>query len=1812
MGSLSEVLKQIRNPSPVESFTYNEFEQPTITIVSRTSEDSVTLSTITPFHTFEELLRDIWLASDKSSELFPNRVFLAEQKGDLFYPVLYDFLDIKKQEIGFEDPRILFANASAPDLNNTTRTSDRKNVLLETRYPNWKEEQPVFVVFSYESLKKEYMTKSDRSIDAVWDTLVVPFFGKGNDASFRTLPSTVEESKLESLALKKRQNVLLLQNLLAVETKTPTTTSTKLLKLVWKKRESSFEGVGILFFQASVTEKRPYMRYLPSTDTPLTKLYQENPAELPQVHDPKLLKGWTEIVAPIPGKEFLITKPLLREEGPLTPPLFGTFYAMDDATGLLTIQPPKGVRFLNFDTDTPLLMNTDEFTSDAFGDMTPFDTNAVDIGTFTCVLRFEFESPPSTAGRNFNTILAERLGELNTLFRQSGVVDTDITKPFLALRYKAVSNYKSESEVFTTIKFLFQEQAQAEEDTGEKISPEMMKQQILKQLQMQFDINESMATKYYDEYNDKLVVVNAQQEEFIPTVSLPITLLFKGYSPKIFDVYCYNINSLQTLQRIATILSKVFYLKDDQWRQIVSEATAVAKGEEEESEEAEEDEEGEEEEEDDESDEEADEEEEAKPIASIKARDEVIDPRSWYLNRLYALDKVLFKPEREEGKPAFSYVEKCQANYDRQPAGLTYSEFMDVWKEYTESKRLIRKIPCNQYVKLIVYGVENTKQLLEDAKGAIERIIFIRYGSSSDPKKANYYTCSRLFCLRDVMPILEEDYISELRADGKTPKPKKSCPFCGGLEIKNRDIAGVKDQTVLERRPKPSKPQTATGFLRSAGHPKGYEIPCCGVKQTDILWDDPRFSKYRATGSKLKKLAKPVKTAVEEAKEEEDDEAEENEREEVEDLRRRASAKTNYSMLRFSLSKQYVKSAIIYPLDEGTIGCPQIALDELFGQKSSDMVTRTVVRQEFRTEAKGLFRLGVRNKPYALHNSFFAAIAPMLGLNTADEVASFFELRIQPLIFLSLNFGNLVMEFFDPSDEINNGSDDEVNAWGQKIFIKNPIESTPELHRFFNSYRRFKDYILGINSFVGKTKQMRHFVYALSEPGLILSEGLTLMILHYIGDPRSGDVEVKVKCPIMGLDITRYANNQIGFITYSEQGFWEPMIYVDQIQRKDTSADIQEGYYTVDRGLLSQDTFPDAIKQQVQQFTSQCKSAYRGAFTYQSQIDSRLLLPVTKLLSILSKPDLKIKPSGLVRDSYNHLVAITVQAKGTDRHVLVPVVDDGNSFHTVTNLKTVLSLSAVEKAYANEVYAVYQFIAAYLAKYNTLYDTPSFVKKGDELIGYQLGGQTIELEGDEGSSLLTLPTILLPCEPTSVADIPETMTLQIEDIREKDFQFEFEINRSIIFGNPAKPITSKEQLNSNDYSAYSQKYPSLQKSVEFIVTQKQIENIYEHLRLTFSKYINDPEHSELKKKLETKILENRRIPDFEKIKRLDILLRSTITSWLAPGSKEIPEDTIFVRRDCLKVTDETQCDGYCSYTAEGQCKIHIPKQVTLDPERTIDDAVNYFCNRLFVELARLPAKRIEMMNDAVNRIQIPRTNVHVGDQWILPENVPAWDKLLLETSEIFTEKPRFYEEFSRSTESTEELLKIAEMDRLAFYETLPEEVKSLPLFTDNGKKNVIVKTIEGTVPTTDILEYFGLDEYARQRKAKVGISSEYFTRMEFLDLCNLLKSPIIQIYKTEEGIMINAYKTKTTSPTTSTYIFLMNVLQDAEDEQIIPAIFFTKDQLNPTIPLSYLLPDIEFEMVRVRKLKKVGLKPLPPAAAAAPPAEEVSDGEAEI
>ena len=939
------------------------------------------------------------------------------------------------------------------------------------------------------------------------------------------------------------------------------------------------------------------------------------------------------------------------------------------------------------------------------------------------------------------------------------------------------------------------------------------------------------------------------------------------------------------------------------------------------------------------------------------------------IERLKRLDPVLynFKTEIAGVKP---YVRQCQATDDRQPNGFTQAEFNRIMTIYQPD------IAAGK-VGFVIYGVEDTDRTIREAKGKTEQITVMRYGTN--PAAPNYYLCANFFCLKDQLPLLAADFKSRTDREGNE-KPKKSCPFCQGTEIKNLKKPAP-GETVIVRANKPKSDFTHgyIGFLGSGKHPQGYELPCCFVKRKDIAWRDDRFKLLRDLGRSRTAVEEAVKEAAVEAKEE---------REELEtSLRLRVQQIINYQQLRFKIGKEYVVGPEKYPLEPGKVGLPSLAIDAYFGQDSTKMVDRPSVKMEFIGTARGMFRLGVYNKATMVNQSLFSALAPLLELNSIPEVVDYFRTFITPRVFINLNFGNLLLEFFNPADE--EPTPDVLAPWAMKnLGINNP-ETNPEVSRFFRSYNRFMKYLADPT----QKKQLRHFSHALAE-----LRQLNIITIEYLSDPRDPSTKIDVACPLMGLDATRYANNDIGFLTHSPTGIWEPMVYVSRVVQKEIITTDKEGFYTITNFQLMEPEFPSVIRKRYVEFFETCASSYRGAFTLQSHVDNRTLMPVTRALEILSGVE-NLIPQGLVRDAFNHLVALTVRNPYSKpaREIIIPVVDDGNSFHYNTALKVHVGLKSIKPSPSEHVVRFYnEVVTPLFATTYPIYEVVSLIKTVD-IVAFRLGNP-------EKSPA----TILLPC-----ADDKNPAGIPVEEVGRTNFQFEYEINRKLIF----ETAESSWQV------------------APYILDAENIQDLYEHVRLTFANFIVEAneEGSQVRKKISS-IIERTDLPNYEKIRRLELEFTPLIQSWLDPDPDYKRQGFTLLRKDCLSLPAD-QCKGACR-SAGGTCKIHVPESVQLG-SKTITDAATYFSLRLFDELVRIPARRHEMFSKTVRRVQIPRTNVHVDKEWILPENVPAWYDLIHDrTSELGRELPQYYEEFSRSTMENEEQNMLAINASLA---PLPDE-----------------------------------------------------------------------------------------------------------------------------------------------------------------------------
>ena len=190
------------------------------------------------------------------------------------------------------------------------------------------------------------------------------------------------------------------------------------------------------------------------------------------------------------------------------------------------------------------------------------------------------------------------------------------------------------------------------------------------------------------------------------------------------------------------------------------------------------------------------------------------------------------------------------------------------------------------------------------------------------------------------------------------------------------------------------------------------------------------------------------------------------------------------------------------------------------------------------------------------------------------------------------------------------------------------------------------------------------------------------------------------------------------------------------------------------------------------------------------------------------------------------------------------------------------------------------------------------------------------------------------------------------------------------------------------------------------IKSKEMTEVYEHLRLTFSNWLHVKEDGgEIRKVLEETIYRHD-IPLFEKRKRLEILLLSTVESWLSEADEDAERSASLLRVDCtLRSKDE--CNGQCSWAASDKCLIHVPKN-----ESTSASASHILLLRLIEELLRYGAKRKQLFDQTVSQLATLDTPIRTGDQYIIPEKSSVWTELLRLEWSYNHVKPLYAEEMS--------------------------------------------------------------------------------------------------------------------------------------------------------------------------------------------------------
>ena len=1348
------------------------------------------------------------------------------------------------------------------------------------------------------------------------------------------------------------------------------------LRLHWGYQDIK-ERINTFFFELNVNERRPYLRLLPVSSTPISKIHLKDVEnKIPNIFDIRYLKGWADEQSPKPDQDFVLGKIALPCTISNLPTIYSTIRLFDDGSFDIIIEPPKDVRKLNPYVDL------DGFTKNLYEGIGSINRKKVlpkmDSGRFTFTLKIPIENKALTRKE-----IKKRLPFFSPFFQEIPPLPNE--QPHILLRYKCVNNFVSEDNIFSFLTQIYNKKLLR----GETMINDMVKL-VIEEFQLD---NESALQKVSNWYTKKTQVQEISSGDFTPFNNTGIEIAIFDKHPS-YTFHYDNIDSYKNLQMIHTLFSLMFSLDDEYFviskrevRTLAQAEVDLEKDEEDNKEQEQNGEDGEGEDGEDEDNNYFDnqrdfefsvdgdnEEEELTPKEKVlKATEEkevheetrsIDDDKekgvaNFFIRKLQEHDKNLFKFKAKSPADK-TYVLQCAANETRQPALLTFEQYERMVNEYTRE---------DDNVIFHLYDPQNNKpnkneKEINKSTDPNNVVTVLRYGSN--PSMPNYFICSKYFCTKDDIMILEKDFKgTKLRNpitndDGTviTNKPKDTCPFCMGKLIKDRKKPSEGD-TVLERIVKPSstKRHLWINFLSKTNHPDGLRLPCCFVKHHSI--------KFENTGKGIKKVKDEDHT--------DDDEDEEGEG--AKSLMRESDRKTiEYMSSLGEVEKKYIVGEEKLPLEISNTEGPQIglipkALDTLFEQDSTKLVSRRGTPQKLNPNVKGFLRLAAENRSKYLSESFLSALAPYYLRSSSELMKSVILSPILPNIFIQLNYGNLVLEFYNPKELIRKSDLRRIPEWANRYLGVEYNESINglEIQRIFNSFTNFQSWLRDTTT----VKEYRQFAMILAQGDLIphfiggrlISRAGTTIIVIDINKDNS----VSVRCPPYAYNSELMDNNNVIFLMHHYSGIWEPLFYVDNTeidgfrQNDLTTLVFQKGRYN---------GWPEIVKKLYGEFKRSCSGPGKTIYTSQSYINSNALIPLSlaiKYIQVISQKYNNFFFNGVLRDAYNHIGAIICKEKVDDisYEVAVPVVDDG--IIIIPNDKNILNWNDFNVSPLDETERIYK-----------TYLLPVFGSRypGYNINKYCISKKTKLLIGIQLKNLLFIPVEETTNNKESVISVDE---------------FEWDINRKIAL-----------QMNTN-YKDFETK----------MIKEEDLEEIYQHLRVSFGNYLTGEKGSLIKEHIETDILSknNKDMPIKEKRRRMMVLFGTEIISWFS--TQEVNSTFSFIRNDC-RILGKELCNGHCVWSSsdeeEEQCKIHIPE--SSNSEINIGEMLTV---RLMDEIIRYSIERREIFNNNIEKLVFFKKPILIkeSNQYILPENTLEWsDMLRVIWNETYHEKPRFFEEMS--------------------------------------------------------------------------------------------------------------------------------------------------------------------------------------------------------
>ena len=988
----------------------------------------------------------------------------------------------------------------------------------------------------------------------------------------------------------------------------------------------------------------------------------------------------------------------------------------------------------------------------------------------------------------------------------------------------------------------------------------------------------------------------------------------------------------------------------------------------------------------------------SKPVTAPTslAPNEKIQPiaKEWYLDNLKSRDRDLFQYSESGDARVKLYSRQCQLAQNRQPNVLSPEAYRRAKLLYeipgtTDSKVIWREVPLDKEsqeaseiasktagqrrgmpkadiakleIKALQRGfplkenksvTDNDDKLKEENKKIKELLVsqqekplWIVTKTGTSNRHINYYLCAEYWCVRDDLPIIEKEFKTTLGYDGK-PKLANSCPFCRGTAIVNLSRPEI-GETVLKRGEQADSGKVAkySGFLKGL-HPDKYPLPCCF---TDA-----------------KKLAPPEGARILEDEEEKPEEIQDEEDKPdtvvaaVKDIANRDRPFSSYSKVERSGQTWYIPTQNIlgrikldwFELDKGTVAVPPLSVNKFLGQNPEDFLTknRGIEQQETNshllpyrentTPAHAFIRYGIGHNVREPGKSILSLIGwakyvtdEFISHNNTNQIPTEKDIldwfmdaeneRRLARAFEQANYGSLIHEFatkkYDKDDEVTTG---KLQEWCKFMGIH---PSNTYSKHFYSAWHNFRAYVADVR----EPKDLRLWESLFTVPGLFTTTGCILVRIRI---PKDRNEPPTLICPQFGISLhdTETPPPFLFLVQDAVTGNYDPLVFYDGKSEKDKKL-----YGVIQPESKTMATIPPpiavALKTFIQDYVSVKNGCGRSVAPVHPwvPVQDMLLFPRLTELVALGEVDCSKPATRLLRDRSNRLVGVLSPTRAQSV-VFIPCVDDGLILPSCPS-------TYGEDGLPNPPNDILQVLEKYMIPGRSTCTPADAVLPG--LLPIRLRKRDKYIVAMDLRCGITIP--IRPFKPKDITHPCYKDIIQnLRELKEGDEPWLADMTL-------LKPVKGESSL-------------------EVATKEEELEEAYQHLRITFSEFLATSEGEHIKKQIELLRLARRRLPLFELQKRLDLLLYPILRHWIKDENDRKPAKLSVLRRDCLQIKTKDKCVEGCTWT-EGEeplrgCLIHTTKT-----ER-YTDPVGLMVARLVDELLRTFGKAMELLTRNVPRLK---------------------------------------------------------------------------------------------------------------------------------------------------------------------------------------------------------------------------------------------------